>query len=151
MSIKSKLQEDYVNAVKTKTDSKVRAIRSIKTKISEAEKANKNQELNDNDVIKIITKSYKTLVETEKIYRENGREDLADIEKLEAEALVDYLPKQMTKEEIQVIVRELIQKFPEVTTNKNALIGKTMGAFNKEYQGQADPQTLKTIIEEILN
>ena len=70
MSIKSKLQEDYVNAVKTKTDSKVRAIRSIKTKISEAEKANKNQELNDNDVIKIITKSYKTLVETEKIYRE---------------------------------------------------------------------------------
>lgn len=151
MSIKSKLQEDYVNAVKTKTDSKVRAIRSIKTKISEAEKANKNQELNDNDVIKIITKSYKTLVETEKIYRENGREDLADIEKLEAEALVDYLPKQMTKEEIQVVVRELIQKFPEVTTNKNALIGKTMGAFNKEYQGQADPQTLKTIIEEILN
>lgn len=151
MSIKSKLQEDYVNAVKTKTDSKVRAIRSIKTKISEAEKANKNQELNDNDVIKIITKSYKTLVETEKIYRENGREDLADIEKLEAEALVDYLPKQMTKEEIQVVVRELIQRFPEVTTNKNALIGKTMGAFNKEYQGQADPQILKTIIEEILN
>jgi hypothetical protein len=44
----------------------------------------------------------------------------------------------------------LVQSFPEVATNRNALIGKTMGAFTKQYQGQAEPQTVKAVIESLV-
>jgi len=150
MSIKDKIQIDYTHAVKAKLESKIKALRAIKTKISEAEKANKNQELVDDEIIKIITKSHKTLLETEKIYTDAGRSDLAMIEKLEADALVEYLPKQMDDSEIESEVSKILSELGEMP-NKQALIGKTVGTFNKLYQGKADIQKVKTIIEKLLN
>jgi uncharacterized protein YqeY len=89
-------------------------------------------------------------LETEKIYTDAGRSDLAMIEKLEADALVEYLPKQMDDSEIESEVSKILSELGEMP-NKQALIGKTVGTFNKLHQGKADIQKVKTIIEKLLN
>jgi uncharacterized protein YqeY len=76
--------------------------------------------------------------------------DLVENEKLELEVIEKYLPSQMTEDEIKNEVRSLISEMGEVTTNPQVLIGKTMGAFNKKFQGRADIKQVKQIIEEMV-
>lgn len=56
----------------------------------------------------------------------------------------------MTDSEIETQIRSLIKLFPEISANRNALVGKTIGAFNKQFPGQAEPQKVKSIIESMV-
>jgi len=150
MTIKERIQSDFISALKNKDEIAKTALSGIKSKITEAEKANGNKELSDDDVIKVINKAIKQREESMKIYGEAGRVELAAKEADEAIVLKKYMPAQMTEEEIEVAVREIIQSLDGVVTNANALVGKTMGTFNKNYQGRADLTVVSSIIKKIV-
>lgn len=150
MSIKELIQADFITAMKNKDVIAKSALSGIKSKITEAEKVNGNNELSDDEVIKVINKAIKQREESMKIYGEAGRLELAAKEADEAIVLKKYMPAQMTEEEIETAVREIIQGFDGVITNQNALIGKTMGTFNKNYQGRADLTVVSSIIKKIV-
>jgi hypothetical protein len=151
MTLKSRIQNDFITAMKTKDEVAKAALSGIKAKITEAEKANGNQELTDSEVVKVLNKSIKQREESQKIFEDAGREELAHKEASEAAVLRNYMPTQMTEDQIETAVREIIVELKTTVTNQNALIGKTMGTFNKKYQGQADSTIVKTVIDKVIS
>lgn len=150
MKLKDRIQNDFIVAMKAKDENAKIALSGLKAKITEAEKANGNVELSEDDLIKVINKAIKQREESEQIYQQAGRQDMAQKEADEVKVLRTYMPAQMTLEEIEPIVFDIIENLKSVTTNRNALIGKAMGEFNKNYQGKADLKVVSSVIHKIL-
>lgn len=148
MSIKQKIQADFVTAMKEKNDVAKAALSGLKAKITEGEKANKNQDLTDAEIIKIITSAVKQRKDSIDAFTLGNRPELAAKEAGEMEIISTYLPTQMTEAEIEAAVRELIPTLGGVP--QNVLAGKSMGAFNKAYPGRANAQVLKEVINRIV-
>jgi uncharacterized protein YqeY len=124
------------------------ALSGIKAKITEAEKANGNSELSDAELIKVINKAIKQREESQKIYEDAGRNDMALKEADEACVLRAYMPSQMTESEIEEEVKKIMSVI-DAGGNRNKLVGQTMGTFNKNFQGRADASIVKNIIEKL--
>ena len=150
MTIKERIQKDFIEALKNKDEFAKSALSGIKAKITEAEKSNGNKELSDDEVIKVINKAIKQREESMKIFGEAGRLELAAKEADEAVVLKRYMPSQMTEEEIEVAVREIIS-VNDHGGNMNKLVGQTMGMFNKNYQGRADNKLVSEVIKRVAN
>jgi len=148
MNLKEKIQKDFIVAMKAKDENAKAALSGIKAKITEAEKANGNSELSDAEVIKVINKAIKQREESQKIYEEAGRSEMAIIECDEACVLRNYMPSQMTESEIEVEIKKIMAVI-DSGGNRNKLVGQTMGTFNKNFQGRADVSTVKNIIEKL--
>ena len=150
MKLKDRIQNDFIVAMKAKDENAKIALSGLKAKITEAEKSNGNVELSEDDLIKVINKAIKQREESEQIYQQAGRQDMAQKEADEVKVLRTYMPAQMTLEEIEPIVFDIIENLKSVTTNRNTLIGKAMGEFNKNYQGKADLKVVSSVIHKIL-
>lgn len=150
MTLKERIQTYFIASMKAKDEVTKTTLSGLKAKITEAEKLNGNKELTDDEIIKVIVKSVKQREESIDMFLSCGRPDLAVKESEERLVLMDYLPEQMTEEEIETAVREIIIGLPTMT-NRNALTGKTMGEFNKKYQGKADSKIVLDIIKKIIN
>ena len=107
-TLKETIQEHFVVAMKAKDENAKSALSGIKAKITEAEKANGNNELTDAEVIKVLTKAIKQRRESQEIYEKAGREELARKEADEALVLERYMPAQMTPQEISDALAEIL-------------------------------------------
>lgn len=150
MTIKQRIQTDFVEAMKAKNEIAKAALSSIKAAITVAEKTDGSTELADSDTIKIITKAIKQREDAQKIYEQAGRAELAEKEAAEAEVLKAYMPSQMTEPEIMLALKEIMQDFSVTIKNPQALVGKTIGEFNKQYQGRADIGTVKMLVNQLI-
>ncbi len=150
MTIKERIQQDFILAMKAKDENAKSALSGVKSKITEAEKAKSNEALTDDEVIKVLTKAIKQREESQKIYEEAGREELARKECDEACVLYRYMPAKMTQKEISDALAEIVQGFSGVITNPAALQGKTIGEFNKRYNGRADISDIKEALTKII-
>jgi uncharacterized protein YqeY len=150
MNLKERIQTDFIQAMKSKDVVGKRALSSLKAKITEAEKANKNTELADSEVIKVITSVIKQRTQSHTEYVKFGRTDLADVEMEDINVLEVYLPAQMSDDEIREVVMGIMNGFEGVINNPNALIGKTIGEFNKQFVGRADVVKVKEIISQMV-
>lgn len=150
MSIKEQIQKDFVLAMKAKDENAKSALSGVKAAITVAEKSNGNTELSDAEVIKVLTKAIKQREESQKIYEEAGRDELARKECDEAHVLHKYMPAKMSAQEIANSLIEIMQSFSGVVTNPNALQGKTIGEFNKRYSGRADIVTVKEMLSKLI-
>jgi uncharacterized protein YqeY len=148
MTIKERIQKDFITAMKAKDEVAKTALSGIKAKITEAEKANGNSDLSDAEVIKVINKAIKQREESQKIYSDAGREEMARKEADEACVLRAYMPSQMTEAEIEEEVKKIMAVI-DAGGNRNKLVGQTMGTFNKNFQGRADASIVKNIIEKL--
>ena len=148
MKLKERIQNDFITAMKAKDEIAKTALSGIKAKITEAEKANGNSELSDAEVIKVINKAIKQREESQKIYSDAGREEMARKEADEACVLRNYMPSQMTESEIEEEVKKIMAVI-DAGGNRNKLVGQTMGTFNKNFQGRADASVVKNIIEKL--
>lgn len=148
MKLKERIQNDFITAMKAKDEIAKTALSGIKAKITEAEKANGNSELSDAEVIKVINKAIKQREESQKIYSDAGREEMARKEADEACVLRNYMPSQMTESEIEEEVKKIMAVI-DAGGNRNKLVGQTMGTFNKNFQGRADASMVKNIIEKL--
>lgn len=152
MTIKARIQADFITAMKEKNDTAKMALSGIKSKITEAEKANGNTELTDDVVLKVINTAIKQRKESAEAFTTGNRPELAAKELAEIEVINKYLPTQMSEAEIEVAVRQIIVDSANVVVaNAQILIGKTMGAFNKLYPGRADNSLVKTVITRLVN
>lgn len=151
MNLKEKIQADFVTAVKSRNENAKMTLNSLKAQITVAEKANKNQALTDAEVTKVLTSAIKQRKQSIDAFQAANRQDLVNREQAELEILEAYLPKQMSDSEIEIQIKDILFELCSDGSGlaKNALVGKTMGAFNKKFPGQADPQKVKSIIESL--
>jgi len=150
MTIKENINADFLTAMKAKDVDAKAALSSIKAAITVAEKANGNVELTDAEVLKLITKAIKQREESIAMFDKGGREDLSLKEAAEAAFLRNYLPAQMSYDEISNELIIILQEIAQTVKNPQALVGKTIGEFNKRHQGKADVGTVKEILAKLV-
>lgn len=150
MIIKEKIHEEFIIAFKAKDDNAKSALSSIKAEITRAEKASPSFIATDEEVIKIINKAIKQREESIKMYELACRDELVRKEADEVCVLMKYMPAQMTEQEIVDALTNIIQGFAGIITNPQALMGKTIGEFNKQYQGRADIGTIKMLVSKLV-
>ena len=148
MALEQQIQKDIMAAMKAHDYERTNAVRAIKSAILLAKTAEGGKkELEDADIIKLIQKLIKQRKEAAEQYVAAGRQELADNELAEAKVLEEYVPRQLTPEEIEVRVREIIAQTGAASP---ADMGKVMGVACKQLAGLADGRTLSTIVRQLL-
>lgn len=146
-TIKTKIQEDLKEAMKNKESFKRDTLRMVMSAFKQVE-VDKRRELNDEEIIKILQKGIKQREEAAAQYREGGREDLAKKELDEVEIIKAYLPAQLSDEELESIIKEVIASV-NATSIKD--IGKVMGAAIPKVGGKADNKRVNEVAKRLLN
>lgn len=148
MALEQQIQKDIMAAMKAKDQVRLNAVRSIKSAILLAKTAEgATGELTDGDIVKLIQKLAKQRKEAAEQYVTAGRQELADNELAEAAVLAEYLPKQLSPEEVEARLREIIA---EVGASAPSDMGKVMGVATKRLAGLADGRTISGIVKQIL-
>ncbi len=146
MSLKEQLALDLKAAMKDKDVARKKAVQMVRAAILQKEKDDKVV-LDDDGILAVIAKEVKTRKDVLPEYQKSGRDDLiADLEK-EINVLMDYLPPQLTTEELTDIVKEAIQK-TEASSMKD--MGKIMAYVMPKIQGRADGKAVNAIVRELL-
>jgi len=146
--MKQKIQEAFLAALRSKDETAKSAVSSLKAKITVAEKENKNVPLTDAEIIGVVSKEIKSRTDSIEAFTKGNRPDLASKERAEITVLEQFMPQQMSEADIETEVRRIIPAMGAVTGN--ILVGKTIGAFNKQFKGMADAATVKRVIENVL-
>ncbi len=145
--LKEKLLEDMKNAMKEKNTIRKNVIQMVRAGILQVEK-DKQIELNEDQILEIIAKESKKRKDALADYEKSGREDLISEIKQEIEILSEYLPKPLSREEIEKIVEEVI-------ASTGATSMKDMGIVMKEAKAKIGPasdgKTINEIVKEKLN
>ena len=150
MTIREHINADFVTAMKAKDETAKMALNSIKASITNSEKSSPTWIATDDEVIKIVSKGIKQREESIKMYDLANRPELVAKEQDEINILKKYMPAQMSEQEIADALTGIMQGFAGVITNPQALIGKTIGEFNKQYQGRADIGTVKMLVNSLV-
>ena len=148
MSLKIKIDAEIKTSMLQRNQDRLRALRSIKSLIllAETEKGNKI-ELDEATEISILSKASKQRKDSLAIYKEQGREDLAKKEQEELEVINEFLPSQLSEEEI----KKELQKIIATTGAKSPQeAGKVIGVAMKTLAGKADGKTISTILKDLL-
>lgn len=148
MSLQKRIESDLKEAIRTGDEARKRALRTLLTAISQAARAGDTlRELSDDEIVQIIAKEVKRREEAIELYAKGGREDLVAAEQAEIEVLRQYLPRQLTREEIEARAREVIA---EVGATGPRDMGKVMGVLMKEMRGRADGRVVSEIVQQLL-
>ena len=130
--------------MKNHQENALAALRSIKTAIQNEKTNGTYHELTDADVVGLIQKLIKQRKESMDIYSQAGRDELADKEQKEMFVLMEYVPKQLTEEEVEVRVKEIIA---ETGASSMKDMGKVMGFITKTYAGQVDAAVVSKMVK----
>lgn len=144
MSLQNKVMEDIKAAMKAKDTIGLESLRAIKSALllAQTEKG-AGGEMSDTDEIKIIQKLVKQRKDSAAIFKEQGREDLAEPELAQVAVIEKFLPTQLSADEIEKVVIEIIES-SGASGMKD--MGKVMGMVSKQLAGQADGKTISGIV-----
>ena len=125
-------------------------LRNLKAAILNEEVAQNKRDvgLSDEEIEKIISREVKKRTESATLYEQNGRPELAETEKQESEVLANYLPQQLTEDEIKAIV---IATIAESGASGPQAMGQVIGAVKGKVGNTADGATVARIVKESLN
>ena len=144
--LKEKLLEDLKDAMKTKNVNKKNEVQMVRTAILQIEK-DKGIEVSDEQILGIVAKEVKTRKDAIAEYEQANREDLIEKANEEIKALEEYLPKQLTDEELVTEVKKVIEEL-------NATSMKDMGPVMKEAKAtigaQADGKRINEVVKSLL-
>jgi len=149
MALLEKIEADLKTAMKNKEKEKTEALRSIKTAImlAKTEKgADKN--ISEEKEIKIIQKLVKQRKESAEIYQQQNRPELAEMELNEAKFIENYLPEQMSDEELTEIIEKIIE---ETGAESMKDMGKVMGIAQRQLAGKADGKVIADKVKSVLS
>ena len=144
--LKEKLLEDMKESMKEKNVLRKNVIQMVRAAILQVEK-NKKIELDDNQIIEIRAKESKKRKDSLPDYEKSGRQDLIDQVNGEIEILAEYLPKPLSKEEIEKIVEEVIK---EVGATSMKDMGTVMKSAKEKIGAAADGRTINEVVKEKL-
>lgn len=146
MTIKDKLKEDLKTAMKEKDSIRKNVVQLIKAGVLQVEK-DKQITLDDEGVLDVIAKQLKQRRDSLPDYEKSGREDLIAQLKREMDILMEYLPAQLSEEELVEIVKEAV-----ASTGASSVkdMGKIMAAVMPKTKGRADGREINRIARELL-
>ncbi len=148
MNLFDRISDDIKTAMLAREKVRLETLRGIKKEFLEAKTAKgADGELSDEQATKILAKMAKQRRETAQIYDEQNRIDLRDNELAEAAVIEEYLPKQLTEEELTAELRKIIA---ETGATSPAQMGKVMGVASKALAGRADGKVISAKVRELL-
>jgi uncharacterized protein YqeY len=142
MSIIQRIQQDIIVALKAKDAERLTALRLLQSALKNAE-IEKKVELEDAEVISLLQRELKRRQESLRMYTEAGRSDLATTESREAAIIQEYLPEQLSDEELRAIVTEI-----RSALGADASFGDMMRAVMSRVAGQADGSRVSSLLKQ---
>ena len=148
MNLFDQVSEDIKKAMLAREKVRLEALRGIKKEFLEAKTAKgAGGELSDDAAMKILVKMVKQRKESARIYQENNRPELADNELAEAAVIEEYLPKQLSEEELEKEVTAIIA---ETGAEGPKDMGKVMGVATKKLAGRAEGKAISAMVKQLL-
>jgi uncharacterized protein YqeY len=149
MSLEQLINDEIKNAMRAKAEARLRALRAIKSAILLAKTAEgASDPLSTDDEMKILTKLSKQRRDSLEVYQTQNRPDLAVREQEELDVIQEFLPKQLSADELRAEIQQIIAE-TGATSAKD--MGKVIGAANKALAGKAEGKTIATIVKELLS
>tara|TARA_B100001564_G_scaffold89222_1_gene72515 strand:+ start:167 stop:619 length:453 start_codon:yes stop_codon:yes gene_type:complete len=149
MAVLSNLSEEIKNAMREKDSLKLESLRAIKSALILAQTASgADADLNEEASIKLLQRLVKQRKESALIYKEQGRNDLAEPEEAQAKIIASFLPEQLSEEEVIKVVSEVISQ-----TGAEGIkdMGKVMGVTSKKLAGKAEGRLIADIVKKKLS
>ena len=147
MSLKDKLQEDWIIALKSKNRFKANVITMAKAAVLHAEKID-GSKLDDEAIITIIAREVKQRKEAIIEFQKGNRQDLVDQNNNEIEILHEYLPMQLTSIEVSEIIKNAVIETGATSAKE---MGKVMSAIMPKVKGRADGKLVSDLVKQILS
>lgn len=149
MTLEEKINNDIKAAMLAKDQTKLRGLRAVKAAIQLAKtEKGASETLTEEREVALLTKLIKQRKESIGIYEAQNRADLAQTEKEEVAVIEQYLPAQMSEEEIRATIQKIIA---EVGATSAKEMGKVMGAASKALAGKADNKLVADIVKSLLS
>ena len=155
--LKEKISEDIKSALKSGNANKRLVLSLLQSAIKNKElqkraKSGKAEELNDEEVMEAIASEAKKRKESIEVYEKGGREALAQKERDELNILMQYMPEQMSEDEIRTEVKKAIVEIRSTSSRKAGAkdIGKVLGTIMPKLKGEADGSLVSRIVKEEL-
>lgn len=142
------ISADIVSAMKAKDKVRLMALRNVKKYFIESKTApGANDELSDEDAMKILAKLAKQGKDTASVYDSQNRADLAEEEMKQVRIIEEYLPKPLSTEELRTALSAIIQ---EVGATSAKDMGRVMGLASKQLAGKAEGRAISAMVKELL-
>ena len=142
------ISADIVSAMKAKDKVRLMALRNVKKYFIESKTApGANDELSDEDAMKILAKLAKQGKDTASVYESQNRADLAEEEMKQVRIIEEYLPNPLSAEELRTALSAIIQ---EVGATSAKDMGRVMGLASKQLAGKAEGRVISTMVKELL-
>ena len=149
MSLIEKINIELKEAMLIKDKSRLESLRAIKTSLTLHQiSISSNNSVTKEDEIKILQKLVKQRRESAKIYIDQNRPDLVQIEEAQADFISTFLPEQLTNQEIEAIVSKVIKESKSMGLKD---MGKVIGIVVKKIEGRADGKTVSNIVKQKLS
>ncbi|NQX80463.1 MAG: GatB/YqeY domain-containing protein [Flavobacteriaceae bacterium] len=147
MSLEKKIMEQLKAAMRAKDTVALQSLRAIKSELLLVKTSNSSAELSEEDEIKMLQKLVKQRKDSATLFSEQNREDLAEPELAQAKIIEQFLPEQMSNDDLKAFVQELITK-----TGASGMkdMGKVMGQASQQLAGKADGKAISNIVKELL-
>ncbi len=149
MSLITKIDAEIKQAMLQKQEARLRGLRAIKAALllAKTEKG-ASEELSEEAEVKAVQKQIKQRKDYIEIYKQQNREDLAKIEEEEVAVMEEFLPKQLSSDELRSAIQELVNSLG-VTDVKE--MGKVIGAANKALAGKSDGKSIAEMVKQVLS
>jgi uncharacterized protein YqeY len=148
MSLKEKLQNDLTDAMRARDEIRSSTIRMILTSIKNEEVAGKEaRELNDSEIITVLSREAKKRREAAEAFDQAGAKDRADQERAEGVVIGEYLPKQLTEDEIKSLIAAAMS---ETGASTPAQMGLVMKSLQPKIAGKADGGLVSSLVKAAL-
>ncbi|MBR4119496.1 MAG: GatB/YqeY domain-containing protein [Bacteroidales bacterium] len=149
MNMFDKISEGIKEAMKAKDQVRLDTLRAIKKEFIEAKTAKgADGELSDDTAMKILVKLVKQRKEVAEIFTSNNRQDLADLNLAEAKIIEEYLPKQLTPQELEEALKAIIERVGATSPQQ---MGMVMGVATKELAGKVEGKAISAKVKELLS
>jgi uncharacterized protein YqeY len=146
MALGQKLMDDLKTAMKSGDKLRLSVIRMVRAKIKNAE-IEKRDALDDSEVLKVIARDVKQHKESISAFKDANRAELAEKEEAELAILMEYMPQQMSRDEVVAIVKRVIE---EAGAKGPQDKGKVMGKIMAQVSGKADGKEVNQVVTELL-
>ena len=145
-ALKDRITEQVKTSMKARELEKVKVLRNVQSVIKQIE-IDRKVDLDDAGVLEILQKQLKQRQESLNVFQDNGREDLAQKEQFEIDIINEFMPQQMSDEELAALINEEIAAQGASSMQD---MGKVMGALKTKTAGRADPAVMSQLVKKAL-
>ena len=142
MALREQLESDIKDSMRSRNQSRLETLRFLKSQIQLVEK-NQLKELDEAGLLDVVAKQVKERRESLTMFEQGNRSDLAERESIALEILQEYLPEQLSQDELTNLIKKVIEEVGATTSSDK---GKIMGRLMPQVKGKADGTQVNTIV-----